>query len=83
MKEIYIAVAIIAIIIALRMANPISNDKLAKPINNDKLAHFKAKGKTKNTQKTRVLGLNKNPLVLMNKRKIRKCNFFNQSYLKY
>ena len=83
MKEIYIAVAIIAIIIALRMANPISNDKLAKPINNDKLAHFKAKGKTKNTQKTRVLGLNKNLLVLMNKRKIRKCNFFSQSYLKY
>ena len=65
------------------MANPVSNDKLAKPINSDKLAHFKAKGKTKNTQKKRLLGLNKNLLVLMNKRKIRKSNFFNQSYLKY
>ena len=65
------------------MANPMSNDKLAKPINNDKLAHFKAKGKTKNTKKTRLLGLNKNLLVFMNKRKIRKSNFFNQSYLKY
>lgn len=60
-----------------KLAKPISNEKLAKPINNDKLAHFKAKDETKNTQKTRVLGLKKNLLVLMNNRKIRKCNFFN------
>ena len=39
MKKIDIAVAIIAMVIPLRMA---------KPINNEKLAHFKTEGKTKN-----------------------------------